>query len=150
MDLVDLDSALAEPSSQTGRTGSANGAKKMTKETTMTTEILTCNVGKHEWERPVKRGVKPKSCPEHTISKSPAKDPHRAMQDGRARKSRESREAAIAEILEHPRATACDCEIALDVTDTQLIKMEGCKSPSYVCGTLDLVRRAVSKKENHG
>lgn len=37
------------------------------------TKTLYCEAGKHDWERPAKRGPAPRNCPEHNQIKEPGK-----------------------------------------------------------------------------
>jgi hypothetical protein len=108
-------------------------------------DVLLCANGQHQWTRVKKKGPKPKSCPDHpkpiVVAASPEppkakRVPSQAMLEGRARKSREERQAKILDIIESPGATDCQCDLTPKVTNDELRNMKGCRAPWYLCPVL--------------
>lgn len=61
------------------------------------------------------------------------------------RQAKERRRARIAAVLSRPAAKACRCGLSPRVGDDELRALgAGCAGPSYICGTLDAVRRVAA------
>jgi len=100
-------------------------------------EELWCEFGEgHSWQRESRRGKKPRYCPTHVPQINSKSTP--AVSTART-------QDVIAEILNSPRAANCHCKISADSTPAEIRALEGgCTIPTYVCGTLDDIRRKLN------
>lgn len=110
----------------------------------MRTMTTYCEIGKHKWEREIKRGRKPKNCPEHApvVAKSEKTSLDR-MREGREKRSQRDREQKVQEIIAN--SADCRCAIRPEITDPELRELcsSSCTAPAFVCPTLDRVMRTV-------
>lgn len=96
----------------------------------MNMRILYCEIGEHDYEAPVKRGRRPRNCPEHR--------PAFAMPAAHS-------DAGIRRIIEEAmNADQCTCPLRPDMTFDELVALEGgCCEPAFICPNLDRVRRRI-------
>lgn len=117
------------------------------------TVILHCEIGDHDWERPTKRGPKPKNCPDHTpylnVAPSTPEEEERlarkkvAEAERRRRAAEAGRRAKLAAAIRETgrKYPACSCDLNSQTTIKKVATMKGCCDPYYVCGRLDAIRR---------
>ena len=110
------------------------------------TRTLYCEIGKHEYEAPVKKGARPKNCPEHKPTAGLSGYVPRIA-------SAAAIAAAVKQVAsERPfDAQRCKCGITENTTEKELKELRaGCTAgqgytPGWVCPFLDAVRRKLGK-----
>lgn len=108
---------------------------------------LWCERGQHNYDWPVKRGRKPKSCPAHPAEAGEFKH------DGPVQ---ENLRSIIQRVLDSQakRDISCSCGIRADMSREEITALgSGCRkgnwmSPGFVCPVLDAVRRAIGYDPN--
>lgn len=93
----------------------------------------------HDWEGESKRGRPPRFCPEHRELYSEAP---KLRGDGRSSKTMQK---AIERIINSPGARSCHCGLNPSMNAAEIRALNGgCCEPSYVCPTLDTIRRTLN------
>lgn len=117
-------------------------------------EILHCQLGDHEWERPRVRGAKPKNCPEHAPyvpgkrPSTPEEEERQALRkaadaERRRKQAEAARRVKLAKAITETgrKYPECRCNLTSKTTIDKIATMRSCTDPRWVCTRLDSIRR---------